>query len=746
MTPGDSARVATADEPTLLRQAVGLIRAQRGEEARELFLALAVRSPPTAAGLFAVGAACHWLGRFESALTAFERALALEPGHVEARKARATVLAASGRQEEALAEFRKVSEAAPRDVQTLTNLGALLDQMQRPDEALSSFERALAIDPHHASAWLGGSAVLLRLDRARDALAACDRLIALQPGLSAAHVNRAQALLALDRNEDAMAAADRALMIDRGDARAWFSRAVAAAVLGHFDTAQAAFAQAMAIDGSLTQELLQSARARVRDGRPDWTNRPDEPPDPRVLFLVRGVDRLARCEWDEYEAFLTRFEAVVRTGVNGGDPVTDWSLPFASLWLPLAPDVADAVVDSVAARVVRATAADRRPSRGPDRAPGEPLRIGYLGAGFRRHPSASLHAPIVSRYDPIRVQAYGYALNPLEDSAEAKRYRSAFVRVRDGYGHAPDKIAGWIRDDEIHILVDTTGYSQWGMPEVAALRPAPLNVSLHGSLISARGNWIDYRIGDAVIFPEPERARWREPLALLPRTPFTYECADPIEEASIPDRRALGLPPHGLVFCCFNAAYKIEPLVFDVWMRLLARVPHSVLWLLDDRPAAANLAAQAQRRGVDPRRLVFAPRLPLAQHLARHRCADLFLDTLTCNAHTTAVESLYAGVPLLTLPGATAAGRCAASIVLNAGMPELIADSLSDYEARALRLATDRQAMTEVRTRLARQLGVAPLWDAVGLARLLEQAFEAMWARHRAGWAPASFALPAMAE
>jgi predicted O-linked N-acetylglucosamine transferase (SPINDLY family) len=253
---------------------------------------------------------------------------------------------------------------------------------------------------------------------------------------------------------------------------------------------------------------------------------------------------------------------------------------------------------------------------------------------------------------------------------------------------------------------------------------------------------VDYRITDAYTTPPEEESCWSEKLAFLPDTLWIYNDREAIA-ANEPTRSACGLPEQGFAFCCFNTNYKIEPDVFAIWMQLLARVPGSVLWLMDGGEAVRrNLQRAASSHGIAPIRLIFAPRLPHAEHLARHACADLFLDTFYCGAHTTAADALWAGLPVLGYAGGTMAARLGASIVRAAGLPELVAADRGAYEATAFRLATQPGELTALREKLTRNRTTCALFDTARRVREMDRAFEMMWQRHLAGLPPESFAVP----
>jgi predicted O-linked N-acetylglucosamine transferase (SPINDLY family) len=329
-----------------------------------------------------------------------------------------------------------------------------------------------------------------------------------------------------------------------------------------------------------------------------------------------------------------------------------------------------------------------------------------------------------------------------------ERLRGAFDRFLDVRGRSDDEVAQASRELGIDIAVDLMGFTQDSRPGIFARRAAPLQVSYLGYAGTTGAPYIDYLVADRIVIPEQSRRFYSEKVLYLPNSyfPNSYEInrrksasADPE-----PSRARLGLPETGVVFCCFNSAYKIAPGTFESWMRILAAVRHSVLWLLTDNPTAIrNLRREAERCGVSGTRLTFAPPVPLAQHLPRHRAADLFLDTLPCGAHTTATDALWTGLPVLTLAGESLAARVAASLLTAVGLPELITITREDYEALAIALATDRERLVALRGRLATNRLTMPLFDTGLLTRHLERGYREIHRRHQAGLDPEDVLVPA---
>ncbi|HKA38790.1 MAG TPA: tetratricopeptide repeat protein [Burkholderiales bacterium] len=370
------------------------------------------------------------------------------------------------------------------------------------------------------------------------------------------------------------------------------------------------------------------------------------------------------------------------------------------------------------------------------------IRLAYLSADFREHPVAQLTAGLFERHDRARFEVFGISYGPDDRSAMRRRLTQGFDRFVDVLRLSDAGAAGAVRELEADIAIDLQGHTTGSRPGILAHRPAPVQVSYLGYPGTSGADFIDYVIADAFVVPAEQERFFSEQIVHLPDC-FQVNDQQRVSPASAPTRAAEGLPEIGFVFCCFNNSYKLNPWMFDIWMRLLREVPGSVLWLREESAMAGrNLRNEARARAVDPARIVFARRLPaLADHLARHRLADLFLDTLPYNAHTTASDALAAGLPLLTCAGSAYAGRVAGSLLRTIGLPELITGSLKDYEALALKLARDSRLHRELRSRLERNLATSPLFDTDRFRRHIEAAYTTMWERAERGEKPQAFAV-----
>ena len=377
--------------------------------------------------------------------------------------------------------------------------------------------------------------------------------------------------------------------------------------------------------------------------------------------------------------------------------------------------------------------------------PHDRIRVAYISSDFREHPvSPGSPRACSERHDPSRFESRRRSrCAPRSRVRPAPPFQKRFCSVSSKMQSRSDsEVSDLIRQLEIDIAVDLNGLTDGRRPNILARRPAPVQASYLGYAGTMGTPHIDYILADATVIPTGQQPFYTEKVSSwLPDSFMVTDAGQPIAERP-PARRECGLPEQGFVFCCFNGSYKIAPEVFDIWMRLLKATPGSVLWLNENNPTAvANLRRHAEARGVAAGRITIAPKVPFPEHLARHRQADLFLDTLPYDAHATAVDALRAGLPVLTCPGAAFAGRVAASLLGAVGLPEFVTASLGEYEALALALTQDPARLAVLKTKLARESASYPLFDTGRFTRSVEAAYTTMWRRYHSGQAPASFAV-----
>ena len=642
-----------------------------------------------------LGGALQKLDRWEEALASIDRALAARPKFAAAHINRGMALRMLGRFETALTSFDRALELAPNHAEAHVHRGDVLQTLKRIDEAVASYDRAISLQPKYAEAHAHRGAALTTCGAYSGALASCDRALILDPRCLNAHVNRGIALNELKRFREALESFDQAIRLGRRDAHVYHCRGAVLQELHAFEEAIASFAQAIALD-------------------------------PRTRFL-RGNARHARmqiCDWEGFESDMVDIAAALERG----EPCTT---PFVLLSLLDSPRLqrraAEVWVREKFSRA-RIPSAPRHPRHSR-------IRVGYFSADLRNHPVAMLAAGLFETHDRTRFELTAFSLGPDVRDELRTRVEAAFDRFLQVDERSDREVAALARRLEIGIAVDLGGCTRDARPGIVALRAAPIQLGYLGYLGTLGSPLIDYLLADPVLVPSEMREHYSEKIAYLP----TYQVNDskrPVAERTLA-RTELGLPPTAFVFCCFNSTYKITPETFDSWMRILQATPGSVLFLLGSSPAAErNLHREAERRGIAPGRMMFGPSLPFADYLARYRSADLFLDTLPYNAGTTASDALWAGLPVLTLPGASFSSRMAASVLTAAGLPELIAESRADYESRAVALARNGERLAALKRKLATTRSHCALFDTASFTRNLESLYQQMYERHLAGLPP----------
>jgi protein O-GlcNAc transferase len=719
---------------------LGLIEAQRGNFAAGLTRiqdALRVR-PNAPEALINLGRIQGELGDQAAAIATYKKALAADPKSPLAHSNLSILLRQEGQSEEALSHCDAALAAVPNYPDAHSNRGNALHDLERYEEALTAYNKAVALAPNHASAHLGRGNVFRALERRDDALSAYDRAIACNPNLVETWLARGELLTELGRHDEALAAFDRARQIKPDSAEAWLDCGNSLLALRRHDEAFGAYDRALALMPDLPAALLGRANVflefkRFAEAFASYDRALNLDPELAWHFAAghRLFAKLNICDWSELDADVTYLLSTLREG----KPV---SYPFPILSLPSTP--ADQLL--CAKLAIADMPAVRRVWNGEVYAH-DKIRVAYLSSDLREHAVAYLTAGLFEHHDKSRFETTAISFDAAgRDSEIGRRINAAFDRFIDAPTQSDQEIADLIRHLEIDIVVDLNGFTRNSRLGVFARRPAPIQVNYLGYAGTMGAEAYDYIVADATVIPKEHIEFYSEKVIHLPGSFMASDDKRVIAER-VPSRAELHLPEHGFVFCSFNQSYKIEPIMFDVWMRLLKAVDGSVLWLKDNDPTATgNLRLAAERRGVAPERLVFAPSVPdVADHLARQRCADLFLDTLHYNAHTTASDALWAGVPVLTHLGQAFAGRVAASLVRAVGLPELVTQSLADYEALALKFAREPDLLAATKGKLAENRKTFPLFDTARFTHDMEAAYMTMWQRARRGEPPESFAV-----
>lgn len=656
------------------------------------------RDPLLFDALYGLGVLQYQEGRFADAEALLVRASQRNPSLPEPFFTLGCALHRLGRAEDALRAFDRALSLRPSYPDALVNKGGILMTMRRYEDALTCFDAAVTANPSFAQGWNNRGNALSELGRHEEAASSYDRLLALHPGAPEALLNKGNALLAAGRHADAAASYTAALRAAPSMAEARGGLANALFLMKRYEDAAREYAGALRICPELTY-------------------------GPGNL----GFAKLHACDWAGLDDIRTRIIAGLDVRGNVIHPFQSLALleserdhfHAASLWMkssyPPAPN------------------AGRVPA--PYRH--EKIRVAYISADFGQHAVATLLAGVFEHHDRARFETFAVSLADSGDSAMRARLKRAFPHFIEAGRTRDAEIASYLRENEIDIAVDLMGFTGECRPGILLTRPAPVQVNYLGFPGTMGSSHIDYIVADRTVVPESSLPFFAEVPAYLPDCFLPGDGTRAIAAAR-PARAAEGLPEDGFVFASFNNNYKFTPVVFGLWMRLLAQIPRSVLWLAVTNAAAArNLRREAKERGVAPERIVFAPFTERAEdHLARLSLADLFLDTLPYNAHSTASDALWAGLPILTCEGSAFAGRVGASLLTAVGMPELIARDPDDYERKALALARDRNAVVRLKAKLQANLRTCPLFDTARYTRALEDVFTRMWVLSERGLPP----------
>jgi predicted O-linked N-acetylglucosamine transferase (SPINDLY family) len=639
-------------------------------------------------------------GQADAAAALCTQILEVVPDNVDAIHFAGIAAAQRGDRKKAIELFRRALERQPGAAAIHNNLGNALREEKRYGEAAMSFERALEINPHLPDA-LNNLGIIFKVEhRLEEAVDCFRKALALSPDFADAHNNLGAVLTDMDRYEEASASFGRALELRPDFPEVYFS-------LGKSFGEQKRFVEAI----TCHQKVL------------------DLDPGHDAAFAHLTKDLRHVCDWDGLGEREARFRAAVASGRTifnpwfflclSDDPAEQFSCAKSYVekgvekhkpLTPITPDISETVI-----------------------------RIGYISNNFHMHPMSILLAEVFETHDRDLFEIHAFSIGPDQKDDMRHRFEQAFDKFHDVRSLSDLDVARKIRQAGITVLVDLMGFQSHCRPAILAYRPAPVQVAYMRHPGSTGAPYLDYALVDAFVAPENQQAFFSEKLVALPNTYQANQSESTVSD-SAPSRGDYGLPDDAFVFCCFNNNYKISPIIFDVWMHLLRQIPDSVLWLFSDNPTAEhNLRKEATNRDIGPDRLVFASRCSHPDHLARHRLADLFLDTFPYGAHTTGSDALRMSLPMLTLSGKTFVSRVAGSLLHAAGLPELVTHSLEEYESLALKLARDPELLGSYRERLQQNKKSCPLFDCARFTRNLEAAFAKMVDAWRQGRPPEPF-------
>jgi protein O-GlcNAc transferase len=687
--------------------------------------------------LYINAAALLQMGQLQESLEQFDKLIALENTHVAAIVERSTVLLAMKQFDAAADSIERALTLNPQYAEAYLNKGALCGHLERYDEALVALEKAVRLNPELTEAWLGYGNAFHALKRDDEALSAYDKALALKPDASKTWLVRGNSLVGLQRYDEAFAAYDRALAIEPELVGAWVGRGNCFREIEHYAEALGAYDKALSLKADLVQAWFARGAVFTKLRRHEEAAAAYAQVlkiDPQYPF-TKGMllhERMLCCDWEGLDEAIAEIDTDIASGKLSADPFGWQGLGRSQRSLQLCAELYNKTNFPAD---LRATA--RRAFANHDK-----IRIGYSSGELRDHATSHLIVGVLELHDNSRFEVYGVDNGWNDQSDMRRRIDAALHGIIDISKLSDSSAAAAIRENQIDILVNLNGYFGKQRMQVFAQRPAAIQVNYLGFPGTLGARYIDYIIADPHVIPEDQKVFYAEKVVYLPNC---YQANDRRKEVGTHkfSRAECGLPENGFVFCCFNNNYKILPDTFNCWMRILKRVEDSVLWLLgDNRSAASHLRSAARGWGVNPDRLVFAKRMPLPDHLARHRLGGLFLDTLPYSAHTTASDALCAGLPLLTCVGGTFAGRVGASLLNAISLPELITTTLEDYERIAIELATNPGKLAKIRQRLDDNRLTTPLFDTTLFTKHIEAAYTTMYEREQAGLSPDHFSVP----
>ena len=672
--------------------------------------------------------------QLDLALTAYQKVLHHQPDHFNAANMLATVLVQLGRNAEAVRAFDRVLSLDASYAITYHNRAVALENLGRQDEALAGYSRAIELDPNYVSAYLSRGNLRLTLHRLPEALEDFERALELSPTHVELYDRRGVVLSRLKQHKKAIDSYTQAIALDSGVVSAYNNRAIAWSDLEQWDRAIADYTQAIALQPTMASPYnnrgnLYRVLKRYPEAIADFDQTLRLQADYPSALIMAAHSRALAADWAQLPLLIER----LKTQLLETDVV---SVPFPVLALLDEPEALRQCAhtytlnkhplnnNALCAPTDRVQRHDGR------------IRIAYLSADLYNHATAFLMAELFERHDRTRFDVFAYSFGPDRHDAMRERVERAFEHFYDVATWSDEQIARHMRAQGIAIAIDLKGYTGDSRTNILAWKPAPIAVNYIGYPGTMGAEYIDYIIADHTLIPPEYESCYTEQVVRLPDSYQPNDRQRRVAEYT-PTRTELGLPENGFVFCCFNNNYKILPPMFDIWMRLLLQTPNSVLWLLKDNDEAEkNLRKEAEQRGVAPERLIFAGRAQLPEHLARHKQADLFLDTLPYNAHTTTSDALWVGLPVLTCMGKSFAARVAASLLRAVGMPELVTHSLAEYERLALELTRNPERLQAIHNSLIANRDTCALFDTERYVRYLEQAYERMFARAEQGLPP----------
>jgi predicted O-linked N-acetylglucosamine transferase (SPINDLY family) len=708
---------------------LGLISGQTNQFTQAVdFLSKALQIKPYhAETCFNLGLALKQLKRFDESLASYEQAIKIKPDYAEAYSTRGNVLQEIKRFDEAIASYDHAISIKPEYPEALYNRGIVLKELRRFDEALLSYKQAIYIRPNFAEALNNQGLVLHELRRFDEALSSYKRAIDISPYYPEAYLNFGNALLELKRYEDAIVSYKKAILIKPDYVEAFSNCGIALIELKRYDEAIVSYNIAICIKPDFIDAHFNLGNALIKFKRYDEALKSyrkvlEVKLDYKFLFGLLQHIEMVMCSWENFDNQKKLILQKTHTKEKASDPFTIIT-----------------ITDALSTQRVSSEiwVQERYPSNtslGPiyKNPKKKKIILGYYSADFRNHAIASLIAELFELHNQEMFELIAFIFGPEVNDEMYNRLSKSFNQFIDVRNKTDEEIAALSRQLGIDIAIDLGGLTGDCRPGIFSFRAAPVQVSYLGYPGTMGASYIDYIVADHTLIPTKSKEFYSEKIIFLPNSYQVNDRKKVMSDKKF-SRAELGLPEYSFVYCCFNNNHKILPTTFLGWMRILKAVKDSVLLFLEDNSwSAANLKSEAEKQGVEPSRLIFVKRMLLPEHLARHRQADLFLDTFPYNAHTTASDALWAGLPVLTIMGESFASRVAASLLNAIELPELITSTQEHYEALAIELATNPAKLKAIKTKLEANRLTTPLFDTPRFTKHLEEAYAKMYERYHA--------------
>jgi predicted O-linked N-acetylglucosamine transferase (SPINDLY family) len=714
-----------------LQSAIALHQQGKLGQAQAIYQQLLEIDPRNADALHLLGVIAYQTGHHQIAVDMIGQAIALKPDYAEAYSNRGNALLELKQFAAAVACYDKAISLKPDYAEAYSNRGNTLKDLKQLDAAVASFDKAIALKPGLTEAYSNRGNALLELKQLDAAVASFDKAIALKPDFAEAYSNKGNALKDLKQFAAAVACYDKAIALKPDFAEAYSNKGNALKDLKQFDAALASYDKAIALKpdfaeaysnkGNTLKDLKQFDAAFA-----SYDTAIVLKPDYEYLFGMKLHIKMHLCDWQDFKRNVLELSLKIQSNNKASA-----CLPLLALPIGLADQRKSAEIWNI----------DKNPpisSLGPiiKRSRQLKIRLGYYSADFHNHATTYLMAELFEQHDKGKFELIAFSYGPNKKDEMRNRVKQAFNQFIDVTAMSDKAIAHLSRELGIDIAIDLKGLTQDTRLGIFSYKAAPIQVSYLGYPGTLGVDYIDYLIADKTLIPQESQQYYSEKIVYLPHSYQVNDSQRIISQKKF-TKQELGLPQEAFVFCCFNNNFKITPDVFDSWVRILKAVNASVLWLIEDNPSAAmNLQKEAALRGLDPARLVFAKRMVLPEHLARHKVADLFLDTLPYNAHTTASDSLWAGLPVLTCMGEGFASRVAGSLLNAIGLPELVTEIQTDYEALAIELATNPAKLKAIKSKLDKNRLTTPLFDTAVFAKHIETAYSKMYEQYQADLPP----------